>query len=177
MNRIPLLTALLLALALGCNKKTKDTVADTPPPPAPTPKPPPTDRGTANVPSGGIANAGNKHPVRPSGGTGGGIFGGYTAARRAEALNELRTLGQEISLLQTELGRMPTKDQILAALRTNSKLLNAINEGSYILTGTTDPGGLWAYEVEADSKPGLALIGGAAIKSTPEEVQRYLQKK
>ncbi|HEV3387223.1 MAG TPA: hypothetical protein VG097_20560, partial [Gemmata sp.] len=96
---------------------------------------------------------------------------------RTDALNEMRTLGQEISLLLTELGRMPTKDQILAAVKMDKKLLTALNDGSFILTGTTDAGGLWAYEVDADVRPGFALIGGTAAKSTPEELARYFPKK
>ena len=102
---------------------------------------------------------------------------GYGAARRADALNEMKTLGQEISLLLTELGRMPTKDQILAAVKTDKKLSTAINDGSFILTGTSEAGGLWAYEIDADVKPGIALIGGTAAKSTPEELARYFPKK
>lgn len=176
MNRIVLVIVLAMVPTAGCSKKTKEAIADTTPPPTTsTPSQSASNSGVGNTGSpkaGGVAG-------RPSGGgASGGVFHNTrTAVRRTEALNELRTLGQEISILQTELGRMPTKDQILAAVKTNPKLTAAINEGTYILTGTSDAGGLWAYEVDADTIPGLALIGGTAKQSTPEELQRYFPKK
>jgi hypothetical protein len=176
MNRSIFVCILAFFLTVGCSKKPKETVPDSPPPP-PTPLPGPSP-GTSNggnagsVPAGARGIGGSPTPSLTS--RGGGAFG---AIRRTDAINEMKTLGQEISLLLTELGRMPTKDQILAALKTNSKLLTAISEGSYILTGTTDAGGLWAYEIDADVRPGLALIGGTAAKSTPEELARYFPKK
>jgi hypothetical protein len=167
---------LILALATGC-KKSKPTHADTDPPPAP----------KQNAPSGGAGNVG----VIPSpvaggivanpgalggGGGGGAIQAVRKAARRTQALNEMRTLGQAISLMQNELGRMPTREQIVAELKQYPQVLAAVNEGAFILTGTNEAGGLWAYEVDADKTPGIALIGGQATRSTPDELAPYFRK-
>ena len=88
----------------------------------------------------------------------------------------MNTLGQMISLMQNDLGRMPTKEQIVAELKQYPKVLEAVNEGAFILTGTNEAGGLWAYEVDADTKPGIALLGGRAARSTPDELAPYFRK-
>ena len=64
----------------------------------------------------------------------------------------------------------------MASLKKTSgaqKIVQGIEEGAYILTGTTEGGGLWAYEVDADSKPGLALIGGTATRTIPDDLTKY----
>lgn len=163
---------MLAATAAGCGKKTaKNSQPDSTPPAA------------AGGGSGGIVPAGGVGVVvNPQAALGGGGGGGAAmAVRRAvvrvrDGLNEMNTLGQVISLMQTENGRMPTKEQIVAELKQYPKLLAAVNEGSFILTGTTEAGGLWAYEVDADKTPGIALIGGRATRSTPEELAPYFAR-
>ena len=181
MNRSVFFCVLAIFLTAGCNKKPKETVPDSPPPPStttPSPAKITTARSSSEtVPSVSANSGGNPSSGTRTGGSGGLVQNIRQAARRTDALNEMRTLGQEISLLLAEFGRMPTKDQILAAVKTNLKLSAAINEGAFILTGTTEAGGLWAYEVDADVSPGIALIGGTAAKSTPEELARYFPKK
>jgi hypothetical protein len=99
------------------------------------------------------------------------------AVRRTQALNEMNTLGQIIEQMRDPFGKMPTREQIVQELqRSYPQLHQAVQEGSYILTGTMDPGGLWAYEVEADIRPGIALIGGRAVRATPEEIAQYLRR-
>jgi hypothetical protein len=169
--------ALMLALVAGC-KKSKPKQPDTEPPPAPAQK--------GNVGGGGgnvgvIPSAVGGGVVTNPGAVGGGGGGGAIqavrkAARRTQALNEMRTLGQVISLMQTDLGRMPTREQIIAELKQYPQLLAAVNDGAFILTGTSEAGGLWAYEVDADKTPGIALIGGQATRSTPDELAPYFRK-
>jgi hypothetical protein len=194
--RTVLALAVLLTVALvGCGKKTAKNTggSDTPDTTDQQSADAKGDRGTPPPPSGGggggssgggggISSAGGLGIVlNPTAALGGGGGGGAVqavrkAARRTQALNELNTLGQVISFMQNDLGRMPTKEQIMAELRQYPKLLEAINEGSFILTGTTEAGGLWAYEVDADKIAGIALIGGKATRTTPEDIQRYLPK-
>lgn len=173
MKRI-VLAAILAVFFTGCKKAARDTSPDSVPPPTTT-RPSP----TAGTPGGASPNTSGVAGGRLSGqGGGGGIVGSYRAARRTQALAELSELGKVIALLQVDLGRMPTKEQILADLKKSySKLYNAVNEGAFILTGTMDAGGLWAYEVDADTMPGFALIGGTASKTTPEELKRYFPAK
>jgi hypothetical protein len=173
MNRIVLVNMLaILFFSAGCNKKPRETVPDSEPPPGKI------STGRSNTPStGGESTGGTPSGGAPRGSTKlGGVVGGVRgAARRTEALNEMRTLGQVISLLQNDLGRMPTKDQVVTELKAYPKLLEAVNQGAFILTGTTEAGGLWAYEVDADTIPGIALIGGTAMRSKPEELKQYFR--
>jgi hypothetical protein len=100
------------------------------------------------------------------------------ATRRAQAMNELKNLGEIIEALRDPFGKMPTEPQIRADLQKSAPhILKGIDEGAYILTGTPDGGGLWAYEVDADKHDGIAVIGGRATRSTTEEVNSYLKKK
>lgn len=111
------------------------------------------------------------------GGGGGTIQAVRKAARRTQARNELNTLGLLIEQMRDPFGKMPTREQILQELqRGYPQLFQAVQEGSYILTGTQDGSGLWAYEVEADVRPGIALIGGRVVNTTPEEIVRYLRR-
>jgi hypothetical protein len=174
--------ALILALAVGC-KKPKPTQADSNPPPAPAPAPSAAKGGTNGVggnvgvvPSavgGGIVT--NPGAAAGGGGGGGAIQAVRKAARRTDALNEMNTLGQVISFMQNDLGRMPTREQIVGELKQYPKLLGAVNEGAFILTGTTQAGGMWAYEADAENSGGIALIGGRAARSTADEVKQYLR--
>jgi hypothetical protein len=177
MRSLGIVTVILL-LAAGC-KKPKPTEPDSSPPPVT-----PNSGGGGGGGGGGIVPAGGVGIViNPGGALGGGGGGGAIqqvrkAARRTEALTELHNLGLVIESLRDDFGKMPTKDRILAALKSPeySKILTGINEGAYILTGTTEGGGLWAYEVEADVRPGIALIGGKATRSTPDQLAPYLRK-
>jgi len=177
------IATLILVLAVGC-KKSKPTQADSAPPPPPVKE---SIKGNLSGSSGG-ENVGvipsavgggivtNPGAVAGGGGGGGAIQAVRKAVRRTQALNEMRTLGQAISLMQTDLGRMPTREQIVAELKQYPQILAAVNEGAIILTGTSEAGGLWAYEVDADMTPGIALIGGQATRSTPEELAPYFRK-
>jgi hypothetical protein len=170
---------LMLMPAVGC-KKAKPTQPDSNPPPAPAPN---AKGGTGG---GGAGNVGVipspvgggivTNPGAVGGGGGGGAIQAVRkAARRTEALNDMNTLGQVISLMQTDSGKMPTREQIIAELKQYPKILAAVNEGTYILTGTNQAGGLWAYEVDAENSGGIALVGGRASRSTADEVKQYLR--
>lgn len=180
MRRFVLLAVCVLALA-GCKKKPK------PAPPA-EPEPAPglkKDGLPSESPSGGggsggiIAAGGGIGVVNPQAALGGGGGGGAAmavrkAARRTQAHNELKNIGEIIFAMQLENGRMPTVPQILDALKQAPTLLAGVTEGAYVLTGTTEPGGLYAFEVDADKQPGIAVIGGRATRTTPEELRPYL---
>jgi hypothetical protein len=172
------------ALALsgaGCKKK-KPAPAPADPDPAPAqkadPQPSPPaggNSGGAIVPAGGIGVVVNPQQALGGGGGGGAVQAVRKAARRTQALNEMNTLGQVIQFKLTEDGRMPTREQILVELKQYPQLLTAISEGSFIHTGSTEAGGLWAFEVDADTQPGIALIGGRATRTTPDDLRPYLR--
>lgn len=179
--RMPVLVGVLMAVALvGCNK-TKKVAKTTEPDSAPPAQPAPAggstgSGGEAIMPAGGVGVVVNPQAALGGGGGGGAAQAVRKAARRTQALNEMNTLGQVITLMQTDTGRMPTKEQIVAELKQYPQVLAAINEGAFVLTGTTEAGGLWAYEVDADKSPGIALIGGKATRSTPEELAPYFAR-
>ncbi|QDU18428.1 hypothetical protein [Urbifossiella limnaea] len=183
MRRFALLAVCVLALA-GCKKKPKPAPAE--PEPAPglkkdgLPQEGPAPSGGGGGGGGGIIAAGGGigvvNPVQALGGGGGGgaAMAVRKAARRTQALNELKNIGEIIFAMQIETGRMPTVPQILEELKRTPQLLTGVSEGAYVLTGTTEAGGLYAFEVDADKQPGIAVIGGRATRSTPEELRPYL---
>jgi hypothetical protein len=178
--------AILLAFVLGAGcKKSKPTHADSDATPIAKQNPPhggnPGGSGDGNVgiiPSGGgggvVTNPG---AIAGGGGGGGAAMAVLKATRRAQALNELKNLGELIEGMRDEFGKMPTKERILAELqRSAPKILEGIQKGAYVLTGTTEVGGLWAYEAGADHLAGIAVIGGRAVRSTPDELAPYFRK-
>lgn len=176
----------MLVLSAGCHKS-KPKPPDTPPPPAPSADAHSQESSGKKVGSGGetpggglIHPAGSVGIVTPGvigGGGGGAIQAVRKAARRAQARNELHNLGLFIEQMRDPFGKMPTREQILQELqRSYPQLYQAIQEGSYILTGIADGNGVWAYEVEADVRPGLAVIGGRVTSISPEELSRYLRR-
>ncbi|HEX4612659.1 MAG TPA: hypothetical protein VH092_30975 [Urbifossiella sp.] len=174
-----------LALA-GCKKKKPVALPDSAPEPAPAIKKdglpsesPPAASGGGGGGSGIIAAGGGIGVVNPVAALGGGGGGGAAmamrkAVRRTQSLNEMNTLGQVIQMILTDEGRMPNRERILTELKQYPQLLTAVSEGSFILTGSAEPGGLWAFEVDADTMPGIALIGGRATRMTPDEMRPYL---
>jgi hypothetical protein len=124
---------------------------------------------------GGIVT--NPGAVVGGGGGGGGAAAAVRkAARRAEALNELKNIGEIIESMRDPIGKMPTKEEILAELKKYPKLYTGVTEGAYILTGTTNGGGLWAYEVDAETKGGIIVVGGRAMRANADEVRQQLGK-
>ena len=145
------------------------------------------------VDGGRVVNAGgsggqNNPPPAPQGGGGGGNtnfqpgFGAAQSVRKAPrrlvSQNDLYQLGIAIALTADQFDRMPTVQEIRQSLQGEyKKYLAAIEDGSIILTGTTNRGAIWAYEVDADTKGGIVLVGGAARRAEADEVKQYLANK
>src|SRR5580658_3967543 len=121
MKRI--ITAFVMAIIFvsGCKKKPIETVPDKAPPLAsPSPKPGVTSgSGTSPTDSGGGSPSGGGGGGGSSGGGGGfaAVQNIRQAARRTQALNELKNLGELIEGMRDPIGKMPTKDQIQEALK------------------------------------------------------------
>lgn len=183
MRCFALIAVCVLALA-GCKKKPKPAEPD----PAPAQKgdglPP---EGAAPSGGGGGGNAGiiaagggigvvNPHAALGGGGGGGAAMAVRKAVERMkDGLNEMNTLGQVIQLMLTDEGRMPTRERILTELKQYPRLLTLVGEGKIILTGTTEVGGLWAFEPDAENTNSVALIGGRATRTNPDELRPYLR--
>jgi hypothetical protein len=105
---------------------------------------------------------------------GGAVQNVRQAVRRTVALNDMSQLGQLIELQYNESGKMPTVSAIKDNLNQAQNILSHINEGSIILTGTTNHAGLWAYEIDADTKGGIILQAGSARRATRDEVLQLL---
>ncbi len=117
------------------------------------------DRNTAHVPGGGTVQNVRK------------------AAKRAVTMNDLQQLGTIIFSMELETNKMPTIEEIKAALKPDGlNLLAAIDEGAIILTGTTNKRGVWAYEVDADKAGGVIVTGPtpAARRAKADEVKQLL---
>lgn len=181
MRGFALAAACALALSgAGCKKK-KPAPAPADPEPAPAqkgdPQPgaAPTPNGDGPPPSGaavpaGFARGGNTN-YTPGAGA---VQNVRQAGRRTVALNEFHQLGVAIKQVELEDGRMPDPTRIKAEVRTFPNLPQAIEEGVIVLTGTRDAAGLWAYEVEADTKGGIVLVGGTARRATADEAKQLL---
>ena len=152
-----LAVGMVLVLVAGCGKKAaKNTEPAGPPAVAVAP----VDERNTNF--------------RPGGGA---VQNVRQAARRTNALVEMKTLGDLVTLTYTESGRMPSREQIVADLKRDAPAVaKGIDEGVYILTGTTDHGGLWAYEVDAERAGGIVLVAGVPNRASAEEVRQHLAK-
>lgn len=123
----------------------------------------------------------------PSGGGGGGntgyISGGGAAqnvrqaARRTITINDMKTLGQLIEIDFTQNGKMPGLNEVKESLKRDSPtILAAINDGTIILCWTAQHEGIWAYEIDADTKGGIAVVTGTASRYDAEQVKKLLGK-
>lgn len=175
MRRFFLLAVCALALA-GCKKK-KPAPPDSPPEPGPVQKAdtPATNRGDGAPSAGaavppGFARGGNTNFVQG----GGAVQNVRQAGRRAVALNDFHQLGIAIKQVEIEDNRMPDAARIRAEVRTFPNIPQAIEEGVIVLTGTRDPAGLWAYEIEADVKGGIVLVAGTASRASADEARRLI---
>ena len=144
-------TAILLAVALatGCSKKPK---SDAP--------------AAAPAPSGG----GTNYQVG-----GGAVQNVRQAARRTVELNDLKNLGLEIEFQYNDTGKMPDAERVTALAKANKNLAGAVDDGSLVVTGTSDHGGVWVYEKDAPEKGGVALIGGVAQRVQGDELAAKLK--
>ena len=129
----------------------------------------PTPTSAAPAPSGG----GGSNTNSVSGG--GAVQNVRQAARRTVALSDFNTLGQLIEASYTTNNRMPDFAAFKQELQRDApNVLAAINDGSIVCCWTAAHEGLWAYEIDADTRGGITLITGRAARADAAEVQRLL---
>jgi hypothetical protein len=148
-----LLIALVLALPAGCKKGTNN------PPQGPPVTPQPVastgqqgNQPSVHAPTGVVINPGI------SGGSGGAVQAVRQAVRRTVGLAELDQLRLFIETASLANGQMPTKETIVAELRTTPSLLKPIQDGSIVLTGTRSREHIWAYTADPQSAAGEHLV-------------------
>jgi hypothetical protein len=131
---------------------------------------------TASAPAAPVPAADAPAPTNTNYQSGAGVAQNVrNAAKRTVALNDMHTLGQLIEVMYNDGGRMPTAAAIKQGVgRDAPNVAAAINDGSIVLTGTTDHGGLWAYEAGAETSGGVGLVAGSARRMTADEVKQYL---
>lgn len=170
---------MLLVSGVGCTKKIKPRDANTD---AFVANPGDTTASTAN--SGQSTNSATSTPPASKGTgntnykAGAGTLGNVrAAARRADAMNELRQLGLFIETIYNTNGKMPSKAEVLSEIaREAPKIKKAIEDGDFILTETRNHEGLWAFEVEADKWGGLVLVTGVVTRASPDEARKLMGK-
>jgi hypothetical protein len=106
---------------------------------------------------------------------GGAIQNSRQAAKRTEVLNEMNTLGQVIADYDATYGRMPNKQEVEATLQQYPKVAALVKDGSIVLTGSSNRGGCWAYQFEADTKGGIVLVGGRASRMSADEAAQSIK--
>ena len=146
--------AILLAilLAAGCTKKPK---ADPP----------------AATPAGSSGGGGTNYQAG-----GGALQNVRQAARRTVELNDLKNLGLTVEMEYNESGKMPDAERMTTLAKSSKNLAEAIEDGSLIVTGTREHGGVWLYEADAPEKGGVALIGGVAQRVQSDELTAKLKQ-
>ena len=97
------------------------------------------------------------------------------AGQRTATLSDMQQLGQFMTMMELESNRMPQPATVKEFIRRDApKLVALLDDGTIILTGTSNRSGLWAYEVDADKFGGIALIAGTPQRLSKEEIQRWL---
>jgi len=146
------LIGLFAVIGFGCKKKTA------PPPPATAPDSGGSSKGTQYVAGGGA------------------IQNTRQAAKRTVVLSDMHDFGIAITLWKDDNTRMPSIAEMKQIAAAYPKILAAINDGSIILTGTTDASGLWAYEVDSETRGGIGLVAGTASRYDAQTIKQYLGK-
>ena len=89
----------------------------------------------------------------------------------------MKQLGVHIESMYSESGKMPGKQEIEAGMGPDFRIIKKhLADGDIILTGTSDHAGLWAYEVEADTKGGIVLVAGTPARASVDEVKKLMGK-
>ena len=149
-----LLLALTLAVLAGC-KKTTDKQAS--------PTPAPGEGLAVHAPTGVVIN-----PGMGGGGSGGAAQAVRKAVARTVNQHQLSTLYKFIFDSEITNSRMPTAEEITAALKSaDSATYNLVKDGVIRLTGTrTRSGVIWAYTWEPQT------VGGDHLVITNSGVER-----
>lgn len=155
MVRVLAAVLVCLPLAAGCKKKQPAASA-----PASAPAPP--------------VVAGGAQDTNYQAGAGAAV-NSVRAARRAVAQSDMSQLGLIIEQLYGLNNRMPDVNAIKAELRTAGNLLSLVNDGTIVLTGTTNHAGLWAYQAGADTEGGIGLVAGTASRMSADEIKQAMR--
>lgn len=97
------------------------------------------------------------------------------AALRAITLSEMSNLGLMIEFEYTTNGKMPDLNTITGILEREVPLVaRSVKDGKIKLCWTTEHAGLWAYEVDSDTKGGIVVVTGSARRAEADEVRKLL---
>jgi hypothetical protein len=116
------------------------------------------------------------------GGSGGGGGAGFGAAQqtrqavqRTVTANELKNLQLFIENASLASGKMPTVQEIWAAVQQeDKKLAEFIQDGTIVLTGATTREACWAYQKDADTKGGWILTNSGAERVDAATAKRWI---
>jgi hypothetical protein len=163
-----LLLGLVLALAAGCKKGANNPpTGGTPTGQAPTATGQTGNQPSVHAPTGVVINPGI------SGGSGGAVQAVRTAVRRTVNLADLEQLRLFIETASLATGQMPSKETILAELKTTPTLLKPIQDGAIVLTGTKSREHIWAYTADPQSAAGEHLVmTSSSIERMPADMLR-----
>lgn len=105
---------------------------------------------------------------------GGAVQNVRQAARRTVTLADMNTLGQLLEVEFNNGGRMPDVAAFKASLAKDApNVLAGINDGSIILCWKGHEG-IWAYEIDADKKGGVAVVTGRASRYDATQIAQML---
>jgi hypothetical protein len=100
------------------------------------------------------------------------------ATQRIQTANELKGLHIYISDASLTSGRMPSKEEIVAAAKqsNDAKLVKYLEDGIIVLTGTKSREGVWAYEKDAPAMGGWVVTASGPQQMTAEQLKQQLQQ-
>ena len=138
---------LMAALATGCPKAPKVTVAT---------QPVVDDRNTNYKPGAGA------------------LVNSARAGKRLAVLNDFDQLKTYIFAYELEHHRMPTPEQLRVELKGAANIQKLIDEGAIIMPLPLTKEGVWAYEVDADKAGGIVIAAGNISRANADEAKALL---
>jgi hypothetical protein len=101
------------------------------------------------------------------------VQAGRKASQRIVTANELRN----IHLFINSAIDVPSKEQIIAAMKQEDpKAYQLIQDGAIVLTGARSREAVWAYEKDAPTNGGWAVVSSGPDRMTAAQLQQLLSQ-
>ncbi|MGL6073755.1 MAG: hypothetical protein ACRC8S_06295 [Fimbriiglobus sp.] len=99
----------------------------------------------------------------------------HNAAKRVVTQAQMTVIGVFIDAEYGLNSKMPSEKTILSQLQREAPdTYKMIQDGTIKLSWTASHEGLWAYEVDAQTRGGIVLVTGLARRADADEVKRLL---
>lgn len=115
--------------------------------------------------------SGNLDPVL------GPVQAGRRGAQKVVTFKEFEDLKIYLNDASLVSGRMPTKDEIIAATKQgHPKVYQAIMDGQIVLTGASSREAVWAYQKDAPKNGGIVLTSSGVETMSAQQLRQRLEQ-